>query len=611
LNLSKLNLVRSIGKDVFSTYNPMAEPNAQYKLINTKIINPPFEHTTIISEYLNRNFKNQFSATYKQYRNENTFIIDDIKAGDFKLLNCFCYNIELFEDGRFLVHFLPTSRVITDVPLTIELFRKYKSLVSPIKSGLFLNLVDSESSKSRKIFFGQDNDESIFRNTIQSWKTVFATVDFELLAAVSPKSFQNILLESKTNISSGIKALLAPAALPKSGEGIKLYDKAFLPIKVNQSNSSNNLMIGDNKKASKLSATYYSGIYSAVSNKNILPVIFGVKTNELAYFKNLISNHFNKNGTISWHDAVYFPVDSVDADIELKILSEIKDKKNTFLTIFCSGKIDENILSKLRDTKWKYQIYQGNTDQYKLSNFVIKCLSKMGGLPALIHNSHASLGTYFVGMELGHMHMDNKPRLTNLALVFFDYQGKYIYQYVSKGLEINEVIQEDTLLYGLKKFINYLTKMSLKKVQKLIFHRDGKLHATEIETIISSCRHLFGIDDIDIVEIIKSGHPVMAVSKQNVYHNQASGACWLLKEKKYAILITSDQANEKSEILNPIVIKHRHGQADFHHIVDQVYWFTKLYSTNIYYSTRLPITTATANNIVGTGSKKHQASYKG
>jgi len=611
LQLPNKNLAVSIAIDHFTTIGPMALPNGQYRLLRTTSVLPPFDNIPQVSAWLNKKIRSQFENNYIPYRTENTFIIEDIKIGDFKLLKCFKYNIELFADGRFLIHFVPTSRIRTDIPITVELYRKYKASAKDNHEGLSLNLVSEKRSSSRKIYFDQDRAETIFKSTINHWDDVYATIDYELLSIIAPIPFYTIMKRSKTKISHDIDLLKSVSSSIVSKEEITLFEKPFLPVKVNQSSNPNNLVIGNNKVVSKLSATYFSGINTPVMNKSIVPFIIGDNANNVAYFKNLISGHFNAHGSISWHEEILLPSNAITDDAIVEKLAPKIDKKTTLIVIFSVGTIPSEILKSLQKSKWKYQIYQGNKDQYKLSNFAIKCLTKLGGIPALLNNSHESTGTYFIGIDLGHKHGDNKTKMSNLALVFFDQSGKHIYQYVTKDIQINEVIQEVDLLLCLQKFSDHIVKMKLSKAKKLIFHRDGRIHATEITSMIASCNMVFGLEAVDIVEIIKSGYPIMCMDVKATNKNPISGTRWQVVNNGYAILVTSDQANDNAETLNPIIIKHKHGDTDFAKIVDQVYWFTKLYSTNIYYSTRLPITTATANNIVGAGSKKHQASYKG
>ena len=61
----------------------------------------------------------------------------------------------------------------------------------------------------------------------------------------------------------------------------------------------------------------------------------------------------------------------------------------------------------------------------------------------------------------------------------------------------------------------------------------------------------------------------------------------------------------------PIIVRHRFGEQNFRDSVRQVYWFTRIFTSNLYSPTAIPATTEIANNIAGTSSKIHKPSYLG
>ena len=165
--------------------------------------------------------------------------------------------------------------------------------------------------------------------------------------------------------------------------------------------------------------------------------------------------------------------------------------------------------------------------------------------------------------------------------------------------------------------ISELNKIILNKKlvspTHIIIHRDGKLHHSDVESLSESIKDIWGNEtSIDIVEIIKSGYPVMVYKNDaGKAENLQSGWAYQDIKNKYALLVTNTQADEYENLIRPIVIKHRYGNTDFTQIINQIYWLTKIYTNNLYYCTRLPATTQKANNIAGTSDKVHQASYLG
>lgn len=105
-------------------------------------------------------------------------------------------------------------------------------------------------------------------------------------------------------------------------------------------------------------------------------------------------------------------------------------------------------------------------------------------------------------------------------------------------------------------------------------------------------------------KLIKSGFPIIVLKTgEKQVENPPSGYSYQNINHRYALLVTNTQANEYENLIKPIIIKHRYGDSDFKLIVEQVYWFTKIYTNNLYHCTRLPATTQKANNIAGTSNK--------
>jgi hypothetical protein len=253
-------------------------------------------------------------------------------------------------------------------------------------------------------------------------------------------------------------------------------------------------------------------------------------------------------------------------------------------------------------------MYQGQFDLFKLSNYTVKCLEKLGGFLNIIDNTFEPESTYFIGIDLGHT-TQNKEKYSNLCVVLFDNKGKLISHKVIEKIPRNEAIDMNAFAQAMNSFEELIKKDKLPYPQKLIIHRDGKIHDQDVKNFDIVIKKQLKINNYDIVEIIKSGYPIIAAHNGQSYHNLESGDSWLLGERHYAILVTNIQAKEQGSVIKPIVIKHKYGETDFFKLVEQVYWFTKVYTNNLYNSTRLPATTEKANNLVGTSNKRHISTY--
>ncbi|MCO4293072.1 hypothetical protein NF867_09370 [Solitalea sp. MAHUQ-68] len=364
-------------------------------------------------------------------------------------------------------------------------------------------------------------------------------------------------------------------------------------------------------KSNVQSASFYNGIYRPVSNWNILPIVFDDLN--ITMFKELVAS-FNK-GSENFNILPPLMVDKNTAINPEEVQNIIRTQINkTMIAIFCKYQLPKDFFELIKN--WKFQIYQGDTsdnkqNRAKLSNFVCKCLEKLGGIVAAIADTHLEDNGYFIGIDLGHT-THGEEKFSNLATVIFDNRGLLIGNHIVKKIPRKENLIESHCITAFKKLAGILTKNTLQQPKCIVIHRDGKLHSADIISLTNAVSNVWGKIKIDIVEIIKSGFPVIAMkNEKGIAINPLSGSSYQDNEHKYSILATNIQAEEHSAVINPIIIKHKFGSTDFNKIVDQVYWFTKVYTNNLYNSTRLPATTLKANNIVGTSGKGHQPTYLG
>ncbi|MGB4957846.1 MAG: hypothetical protein WBO36_00135, partial [Saprospiraceae bacterium] len=97
------------------------------KLIKTKIITIPFTNTQAISAYLAAILRTQYSLSYTRHRDLNTFEVSHTDIGLFRVLQCFSFNVEVFDDGRFLVHYNLVSKIVSSGEFDEPYFKKLKA----------------------------------------------------------------------------------------------------------------------------------------------------------------------------------------------------------------------------------------------------------------------------------------------------------------------------------------------------------------------------------------------------------------------------------------------------------------------------------------------------
>lgn len=578
----------------------------QYNNDRIDSIEPPYDNTSLISKYLGQLLRNLYNQHFEQYLNQNIFVIDNLELSPFHLLKCFQYNIEVFPDGEFFIHFLPVSKIVssTDITNTYLLNLKSGNENNSHTDSMIFSMVECKSFRRQKFDILDKHCIQKAHKFMENRKHIIATFDYHFVANYSPKIFGEITKTTIKKLEPSIDFLAQISDLIELPDYIVLHKKPFYEISIDHLANCNNLIIGNNKKVKEQKASFHNGIYQPVCGKVIQPVAVDEVSTDL--FRELIEI-FNQRGSIEILDTIELSSsDRPDASIFMDLKKQHKGK--LLIAILTKYQQPKDYFEPLYKIGVKFQIYQGQINKFKLSNYTVKCLEKLGGLLNIIDNTFEPETTYFVGIDLGHT-TQKKEKYSNLCAVLFDNKGRLIAQKVIQGIPRNEALDMSALAQVMYSFEEVIKKRSLPHPKKLIIHRDGKVHDQDIENFDIAIKKGLKINNYDIVEIIKSGYPVVAAYNKQGYHNMKTGNSWLLTDKRYAILVTNIQANEQGAVLSPIVIKHKHGETDFAELVEQVYWFTKVYTNNLYNSTRLPATTEKANNLVGTSDKHYQSTY--
>jgi hypothetical protein len=575
----------------------------------TQNIIPDEKNKHMFSRWIKENLQYFFSENYTMF--DKVFVLNEINKGPFTVLICFDFNVELFEDGRFLIHYYQTSKIILQRQKNQNLVNMIKGKKTENRHLPSFHFFHPEK-KTRYSINPEDEENLQFLNAlIKSTPEGYVTFNYAFINAVYPEYMAEIYYVSKTNLTAFVKVIKTISAQNPALNSVRWFDQPLLPVNVQTVQPEMNLKIGENKVVSKLSALYYSGFLVPVTNKYILPVIFYDKEKRSLNFqtlKDLSDQHFNQQGKIHWLDIQYLEINNPDIS---KIMEAHQKNPELLVMIITPFQIDIRILEVVKKAGIRYQMIKSPADNYMLSNFIVKCLSKLGAKIAVLQETYVPKNSLFIGIDLGHMHLPSKKDiLSSMVCTVFNKSGELIWKYKSKNLPLNEALQKHTLLEMMTSLKIVLQKRNMEIPEKCIFHRDGKVHKNDIDHLIFACRDVFNHVDIEVVEIIKSGYPYIYNENSEGFQNPSSGSFWMSENHNYAILVTNDQTNIHGEVLQPIIIKRKFGSLPFRHIVSQVYWFCKLYTNNIYFPTRLPATVEMANNLAGTGSKEYSASYK-
>lgn len=570
----------------------------------------PLENTQIISFYIAKIIGKKINEHFERFLNQNLFIIEKHEINQFELKQCVEINIEVFENGEFFIHFFPVSKTCSNGTVNQDYFLKLRSYLNiyqkSIIDELFFNIVCLKNFRRDEFALMDNNLYNLLRNYLIKDYKYIATFNTHFLKTYSENIWIKIRELQRNDIESSIELTKKVSNCLNNYEILKLEEKPFFEIKTENCYNKKSLLVGNNFPCGELSAAYHKGIYLPVKNKAILPIYYNIPPDNK--FKEKLEA-FNKGGMNN--RIISKIIIKRDQKLPIDIIEErIKgiDKKDLLIAIFTKYHLDDSFLQSLRQNKLFYQICTGEIDNFQLSNFVIKCLTKLGGILNIIKNTHEPDSCYFAGIDLGHS--IKKDGVSKLAIAFFDNKGIFIKGFVEEKSKKDESVGFQYIGEVFKKFIKNIEKHNLVKPTKLIIHRDGKLLANDVNHIVEQAKQFLKISDLDIIEIIKSGHPILAKYIDRNYENPQSGEYWIFDEMKYAILITNTQSGESGDVIKPIIIKHHNGKSNFNNILEQIYWFTKVYTDNLYNPTRLPATTQKANNLAGTG-KIHRASYKG
>ena len=597
-----------LNENGFKTFQAMKEESTwQYNFESSIEIFAPFENTQRISTFISFLIREAFEKKYPRFLKENTHVTDTVDLPPFVLKKAIEFNIELFSNGELFIHFLPTTKITSPDNISFSYVENLKNGFSKPVDDIDIYLVENKRFWRLKVDLNSKEDLDKSKTFITEHENVIATFNYHFIASYSPDIFGKVVKETIKDIDKSIFYLQEKLETIYFEESFNFQEKPFQRINIKSFGKENNLLIGENKRVNKQSAAYHNGMFKPANNCVILPVL--VDNYRESKFAELV-NRFNKD---SDRFELLEPIriqSSSESRFDEVISIRQKYKKRFLAAIFTEYHQPNDFIEPLKRTKTSFQIYLGNVDNFKLSNFTVKCLEKLGGHLSVINNSQENQRTYFVGIDLGHS-QNERGKFSNLALVFFDNKGTFIHSAINKNLPRNEAISSEVIWSCFASFGKHLKKNNLPFPEKLIIHRDGKLHQEDIKSIVKQSKKQLNVDNVEVLEIIKRGYPVFACFDKalGAYMNLQSGDCFLHDE--YAVLITNIQADEKNAIINPIIIKHKIGVDNMDKLTKQVYWFSRIYTNNLYNSTRLPATTLKANNIVGTSLRVHQATYEG
>ncbi|MBK7851309.1 MAG: hypothetical protein IPJ66_09325 [Bacteroidetes bacterium] len=314
-------LLYEIGESYFITFLPLTESKTwQYKFCKMESITPPFDNITLISNYLGHLIRNVYNQHFEQYLNHNTYVIDNLNLHPFHLLKCFDFNVEVFNDGDFFIHFLPVSKIVNSKDITSEYLinLRLKNENNSKTDNMLFNLVDCKYFKKQKFDLLDSDCSEKITEFVKDRKKVVATFDYHFVANYSPAIFGEITENTIKELSTSIDFLIPVSQLIVMPDFIELSDKPFSEIIINHLTKKTNLLIGNGKKVIEQKAAFYNGIYRPVSDKVVQPIIIdGLK---IDMFIDLITK-FNAGGNVEILNPIVFSSNEV---IDISTFKQLK-----------------------------------------------------------------------------------------------------------------------------------------------------------------------------------------------------------------------------------------------------------------------------------------------
>lgn len=583
----------------FETTEPMPVSDSQYILTQSRTLIPPYDPLEKISAFLNRKLDSIFKDRYKKFR--QIYILDSLTEGVFCIHKGFTYNVEIFEDGRFLIHFSAQSAIThqgkkeLDHILSSVIFKAQNASLDNIP----FTLHDLNTRNRRTIYPLHRTASEDLKKFQRKFGRAQASFDYEFVNEYYPEHTVRLINGSKLRIQDTVLDLGKVSAELREIAGIQMDPSPFLSVRIRTPAPPANLKIGSGKLVSKLSAIYYEGFINPVKDRMCLVLTHRADPRCLDQFTKLVDQHFNRSGKLEWLRTLGFEsfVESVQDSREFA-----EQCRKAFVVVISGARLPDPWIKILRSHSLGCQVFSGDYDPYSLSNFAVQCLRKMGGIPAVMKNNLCESTCGFIGIDFGHASGGNdKQKYSRLLMVALDGAGLFRGKYTKDPLPLNEALRAQEVAEGLSIIKKRWLEKESRLPERIIIHRDGRLHSREIEMFQKAVLESFGTEKLEIVEIIKSGHPYMVHDDSNQVINPEPGTFWMLESKQYALLITNDQNTAQGALLNPVVIRRRYGSLPFHSIVSQVYWLCLLHSPSIYNPTRIPATIGIANKLARTG----------
>jgi hypothetical protein len=570
---------------------------------STEMEEYPFRinNTSRTAQYINESIgKHLKEAGFKKLNPLSSYILHS-KTYDILqfTLTAHC-EAEVFPSGRVYLYFYLSSAIEligTELATRLKEFNRIASDNGSEWKDIIITVRNLNKHTTFSLILGAD-DFDIQLEKIKDFANHKITVRQYDMYLLFPDHIDDWMKFSKHNQLSALRYLTKISQQSANFRIFSSDEKPFLRIETKSFQNQKNIRTATGLFV-KPTQIFYGGFYKPVTD-GIIQIINFTKRDP-TILMHLISKHFNQNGQID-----FLPVITFDKNNFSAIASEVRKQMQAYthklVILFTDSMLPPSYLKLTNKLNSKTEISPQDFDNYSLSNFVVKCLSRMGGIPYVLHDLREDKHCYFLGLDLGHS-TKSKRKYTNVGYALFDHVGWLIADQAQKDVPLNEVISNGIYTEIIDWVASQLNSRALPEIKKIIIHRDGKFSAAEKAALLKIIKSKWGEIKIELIDILKQGQPYMGSYELNQYKSLPAGIYWQVPDEDYAFMICNNQESIPNEIQRPITVRRVHGEGSFADILWQVYWLCHLYTNNIYYPTRTPCTINIPHKVARTGKR--------
>lgn len=243
-----------------------------------------------------------------------------------------------------------------------------------------------------------------------------------------------------------------------------------------------------------------------------------------------------------------------------------------------------------KQIQWSRDLSKGS---HSCLNVALDVIYKAGGLPWRIHHMPGMTETdCFIGIDIGY---GEDQDISTAVFILLDCYGRRMRSTRARWPR-NERIDTEEFRKRISYLLRYFTSRVGQFPLRIVIHRDGR-YFEELEALTAVLESL-RVPSYDLVAVIKSGVPIMAVLGQSQSILSPPEGSTVIFDNT-AWLVSSNKSGRMGNSPVPIQVVHERGDGDIRELAEQVYWLCQVYDGSVFNAYKLPITTRLADRYAG------------